>query len=199
MSRPSFAAFAWSFVPFALALTAANLAAETSRDLPLYRAVYSIWVCMALALPALLLAALYDLRRAPPAVYNVWRLFWTFSYLAYLAHFYFAVWGFFGGDVAQIFRRQTPLVAGTNFALTGLWGVELVGVWLGLGRVSTAFYAYQCAVHLLALAAIFVSAVVFKSGFVWWLGLVVVGLTALALVARLLFGSAAPEPAPAAG
>ncbi|HKB38854.1 MAG TPA: hypothetical protein VKD72_20590 [Gemmataceae bacterium] len=185
--RPTFAEFTYTFVPFALLITAGNLAAEASPNPTLGRVVYSMWIAMALAAPALVLFGLYDLRRAPAAAYNYWRLFWTFAYLAYLAHFYYSVGMFFGWDVHAIADRQTWPVAITNFVVTGVWGLEVLAAWTGR-HYGAGFHVFQWFSHLLVLGAIIVAAIVFKSGFVSALGWALVGSFGLALLTRLLFG-----------
>jgi hypothetical protein len=191
--RPKFATFAYIFIPFGWLLVGGNLAAEMSENPTLYRVLYSIWITLGFAGPAMVLAALYDLRHAPLAVYNTWRLLWTFAFLAYGIHFYFSYWEFFDGDLDQIYRRQGSLVATTNLVVTGLWTIEMILIWFTHCRSNTKCYIFQSLFHLLVLVAIFASTVLFKSGFVWYLGLVIVSITLLCLLARLVLGDASPE------
>ena len=124
------------FVPFAFLLALGNLVAEMGQvpipslldfnpsltdrlagNLPFARVVYSIWLTFVFALPGLVLFVLFDLRRAPPIVYRYWQLFWTFGFLAYALHAWLAVGVWFEWDFEQISRRQTPVVAWTNYVL----------------------------------------------------------------------------------
>ena len=148
--------FVHVFVPFALLTALANLAAEagidlvpsafgTSRNLAaslagnldFARVVYSIWVTFAIAAPGLLVFLRHDLRTAPPAAYRYWQLSWAFGFLAYAIHAYLAVGVWFGWDFAQIARRQTPIVAWSNYLLFATWGVE-VAVSLAAGQPRIA-------------------------------------------------------------
>src|ERR1700722_16254656 len=62
--------------------------------LALLRAVLCIWLSTLLLIPA---ASLYILRDRSIARANYALLFWTFSYVAYLIHFYYAAFVIFGG------------------------------------------------------------------------------------------------------
>jgi hypothetical protein len=200
------------FVPFALLLTAGNLAAEagqvpipslletnpslTSRlagNLTFARVVYSAWLALAFALPALVLFLLYDLGTAPPAVYRYWQLFWAFGFAAYAAHAYLAVGVWFEWDFAQIARRQTPVVAAANYALLVAWGVE-VAVSVVRGQQASrggAFRYLQWFTHLLFAVATFAAAVWFysvvKTPISYGLGWVVTAAAVTAAAVRLIW------------
>ncbi|HJZ89435.1 MAG TPA: hypothetical protein VKE40_01090 [Gemmataceae bacterium] len=194
--RTTWREFVHAFVPFALLLTIANLAAETRPNPTLARAAYTIWATFLLAVPALVLFALYDLRRAPRGVYVYWRLFWTFAYLAYLAHLYVAVGVFFGWDFRAIAAKQTWPVAATNYALTVLWGLEVLIALVAGRRAGGWFTAYQWLTHLLFVAMVYVSAIQFKSGVVEAIGWVLVVFFAGALLTRGIFGDTSRWTAP---
>ncbi|HKB01339.1 MAG TPA: hypothetical protein VKD90_03925 [Gemmataceae bacterium] len=181
--------FVHAFVPFALFLTVANLAAETRSNPTLAKAAYTIWSAFLLAVPALVLFALFDLRRAPRTVYSYWRLFWTFGYLAYLAHFYVSAGVFFGWDFHQIAQKQTWPVAAMNYFLTVLWGIEVLIALFAGQRVGAWFTAYQWLTQVLFVAMVYVSAIQFKSGVVEVIGWVVVVLFVGAVLTRLLLGN----------
>ena len=221
MTAADYKAFVRVFAPFAGLLALANLTAEAGQvplpglldsnpylsarlagNLTFARTVYSAWLMIAFAVPAVGLFFLYDLRTAPPAVYRYWRLFWGFGFLAYAVHAYLATGDWFGWDFAQIFRRQGFLVAGTNYLLLLLWGVE-VGVAVARGQAAGKavwFYRFQWVVHLLFVAAAVVATVVFfsvvKTAVAFALGVAVLAVAGLALLARFFFG---PPAAPAAG
>src|SRR4051812_32062683 len=67
-----------------------------------YRVIFTIWVTTALLTPALCFYVL--LRRDGPQTY--WRAFWTFSFLAFLAHFAWAFFGLFQGDWYEMFHSR---------------------------------------------------------------------------------------------
>jgi hypothetical protein len=199
---PRFAPFVNVFVPFALLVTVLNLDAEAGllglvsaagANPTLARVVYSVWVAFAFAAPAVVLFALFDLRRASPAVYRYWQLFWAFGYLGYLIHAYYAVGVWFEWDFAQIARRQSWPVAVANYALVFLWGAD-VGVSLIWGQRPgwVWFYRFQWFTHALLVAMVYVAAIQFHTPFRSVqgeiLGWVVVGGYGLALLVRLAFG-----------
>jgi hypothetical protein len=124
--RISFTQFTNSYVPFALLIALALLVPETTQNLDRYRTIYTIWATTLLLIPAL---CLYLFSDANVAVYNYWHLFWTFSYVAFLFHFYWAVFVVFKG-IHGTFVGQGNLIASTNFLLTFWWGTDVVLSWL---------------------------------------------------------------------
>jgi len=109
-------------------------AAEQPHTAVYYRILFTIWVTVLLLIPAF---AFYIMRR-PSVTSNYWLLFWTFSYLAYLCHFYWAVFGLFEGDFREIL--SSPRGANPNsekvvcnpipdFVLTVWWGVDVLLAW----------------------------------------------------------------------
>ena len=102
-----------------------------------YRIVFTIWVATLLLTVAL---CFYALGR-PGAPSNYWVLFWTFSYLAYLLHFYWSVGALFGWDLAEVLHSKI----GTNpdpekvvcnpipdLVLTAWWGLDVLLAWFVL-------------------------------------------------------------------
>ena len=123
--RISFTQFTNTYVPFALLIALALLVPETTQNLDRYRTIFTIWATILLLIPAL---CLYLFSEASDVAYNYWHLFWTFSYLAFLFHFYWAVFVIFKG-VHGTFMGQGNLIAGTNFLLTAWWGTDVVLSW----------------------------------------------------------------------
>jgi hypothetical protein len=144
-----------TFVPFAVLLSAALLLPEVlspagtpnlhwldhavglddpgPRPVPpgtpllaLLRAVFAIWLSTLLMIPAV---CLYILRDESDARWRYALLWWTFSYLAYLVHFYYTAFVIFGG-VEGTFQNMRYWVAGTNFFLTGWWTFDVLIAWL---------------------------------------------------------------------
>lgn len=125
-SAISLTQFTNAYVPFAVLIALALMLPETTQNLNRYRTIYTIWATILLLIPAL---SLYVFSDASAIVYNYWHLFWTFSYLAFLFHFYWAVFVFYGG-VRNTFVEQGSLIAGTNFLLTVWWGADVGLSWL---------------------------------------------------------------------
>jgi Animal haem peroxidase len=102
-----------------------------------YRIVFTIWISTVLLTVAL---CFYALRR-PTAPSSYWVLFWTFSYLAYLLHFYWAAGVLFGWDFAgpqgilhsRIGTNPDPEKVVCNpipdLVLTVWWGLDVVLAW----------------------------------------------------------------------
>jgi hypothetical protein len=118
--------FTNTYVPFALLIVVALLVPETTPNLDRYRTIFTIWATIVLLIPAL---CLYVFSDASSAVYNYWHLFWTFSYLAFLFHFYWAVFVIFKG-IHGTLLGQGNLLSGINFLLTAWWGMDVVLSWV---------------------------------------------------------------------
>jgi hypothetical protein len=103
-----------------------------------YRIVFTIWVSTVLLTFAL---CFYALRR-PNAPSSYWVLFWTFSYLAYLLHFYWSAGVLFGWDFtskdgilhSRIGTNPDPEKVVCNpipdLVLTVWWGLDVLLAWL---------------------------------------------------------------------
>lgn len=186
---PSLAQWAYTFAPFAIALTIGNLYAETWSNPTLGRIVYSIWISIAFAIPSLYLFGRYDLRSAKPGIYNYWRFCWVFAYLSYMIHFYYSVDVFFEWDITQISdsRRLGPIVAMINFILTLIWTIEIaVNVICPKFVKTNIFHAFQWAVHSLVAVAIFYPSAFTKSGVVTYLGWLAMSGLVFAVIVRLV-------------
>jgi hypothetical protein len=194
-----------TFVPFGLGLVAAIWYAELSQDLRLFRTLYSVQVALLLAIPAL---ALFPFRDRAPGVRNAWRLFWTFGFLAYAVHFAYAWFGVFGGQIATarlhpglfhvpthptildlVIAHQGTFVAYSNFAVTGLWLLDILLAWLGggaRGPARTTITAIHALSWLYVLVSFVIASIVFsKNNTILILGWTLVGVVALALLIRL--------------
>ena len=216
---PRFATFANVFIPFALLLTGANVCAEAGvNPVPaalagdphlkgllagnptFARVMYSIWITFLFATPAVGLFLLFDIRRAAPVVHRYWLLLWSFGFVAYAVHSYFATVVWFESDFAQIVERQSLPVVIVNYVLLAAWGIEVIAsAAAGQGGGGVWLHRLQWFTHLLFLAAAIVAAVVFyhsgttpKAGFSLLLGVALIAFAAFAIVGRLLFRS---EPA----
>jgi hypothetical protein len=117
-------AFTATFAPFALLLSAALLAAETTDSLDHHRLIYTIWATLALAGPAL---GLYVFPQHRDRDYA--RLLWTFAYLAYLVHFYYSFGKQYHWSVKELYEGQKPLIATSNLLLTALWSFDAIANW----------------------------------------------------------------------
>jgi hypothetical protein len=100
-----------------------------------YRIIFTIWATILLLTPAL---CFYVLRR-PSVTSSYWLLFWTFSYLAYLTHFYWATELFHWDQFQQIFSAKEGMQADPekvvehpipDLILTVWWGIDVILAWI---------------------------------------------------------------------
>jgi hypothetical protein len=173
-------AFAFTFVPFALLLSIALLAAEQADSLDHARLLYSSWVSLVFATPAL---CLYVFPRTRDGEYEL--LAWTFSYSAYLVHFYYAFGVTYGGSFARTYASQGPVIATSNFALTALWTFDVVANWAA-PRNAKWHEAVRLAARTFAFTIFVVSAVVIFGGFVRVLGVTMIAAVACCLIVRVV-------------
>jgi hypothetical protein len=184
--------FALVYIPFGLLLVAACLAAEASSQPTLRRAVFTIWLTVATATPAMVLAGVYDLRTAPWPVYAWWRRLWTFAYAAFVIHLGFGH-VFFEWDLADILKHQGRLVAGSNYLLAALWTAEMALVWCGARRESRGLYVFQCGTHLFMAGLVFTTTVLLHTGTVRVIGLVFTAAVVGSLLLRFVLGAVPPR------
>jgi len=179
------------YILTALLICAGLLAAELSmKNLDLARTVYTIWVTTLLLAPAL---GFFLFRHATRAAYEYWILYWTFAYLAYLVHFYWAVFVIFGSP-AQAFIGQGAFIASTNFLLTFLWGVDVVLAQIIRGEPKWLL-TIRIAAHLLVFVAFAATALFLKDGVIRIIGGFMTGTVLLCALVRLLaWERVAPTP-----
>jgi len=164
---------------------------ETTLDLPFQRMIYSIWVTMALMIPAL---CLYILPSRTQARMNYWTLFWTFAFLAYLAHFYYAVMVHYHASITEVFHQQGVKIAGSNFLVTFWWGLDVLLAWFV--RVDAKWIRIE---RLLANIYIpftfFVASVVLFKGFINVLGYTMTASIVICLIVRIRSRLSGQQPA----
>src|SRR5262249_5228628 len=150
-------------------------------DVSYARTRWTALLALLLAMPALIL---YVLNRDPPGRW--WRAFWTVGWIAYLLHFWWAVFRAYNGDFGAVVARQ-GWVAYTNLAATVLWTLDVIAAWL-LWRRRDAGSAV--ALRFLAWAGVsasfFTAAALFRTGTIAYIGYALAAALALALLARLL-------------
>jgi hypothetical protein len=192
-----------TFVPFGLGLVASMLLAEFTQDLRLFRTIYSLRTSMLLATPALMFFLFGD---RSPTLKNLWRLFWTWSFLAFAVHLAYAWFGVFGSqlETASLYREyyhldpnkeptildlvlehQGSAVAYSNFAVTIIWLLDIILSWTARGGRGLVAIFHTIA-WLYVLGSYVVASIIFyKNPTSYALGWVMVGAAALALVVRL--------------
>jgi hypothetical protein len=118
------------------------------------RVIFSIWATVVLLTPALCFFIFSGIK----ASNSYWRLFWTFSFLAFMAHFYWTVVGTFHWDIYDIFHSNTAVAAkagteveqpGADILLSVWWGLDVLLAWFA-SQDHKWIWFQRVAVHLLA-------------------------------------------------
>ncbi|PDT21809.1 hypothetical protein CO674_19870 [Rhizobium hidalgonense] len=148
------------------------------------RTQWTALLSMALAFPAIVL---YAADAGPPNAW--WRAFWTTGMLAYLLHFWWAIFVSFHGSLDAVITRQ-GFVAYSNFATTGLWIMDVATAWLypatTRGRVQRVLGVLT---WLLVFISFIVASTVFRTGTVRYLGLLLALAVLIALALRIFSGA----------
>jgi len=180
--KPTLQQLTLAFVPFAFMIAASILVAVLQPAVAFARARFLIWTAVVLATPALVEFVLAWGRKP---LSNYWRLFWTFSCLAYLAHFYYGFAILFRGDAGAVAQSQGTLVALSNYVVTGLWPLDALLSWITRKRPAWIRFL-RFLTHFLVLVSFFLSAVIFHSGPGRWLGLAMSLAVAAAIAVRTI-------------
>ena len=132
-------------------------------DLVYDRAIFTMWATILLLTPALC----FHVFSRSGAANAYWRAFWTFSYLAYLAHLYWTVGGTFHWNVAETFHSHSwdPGVdhkrivdhPGPDYFLTAWWGLDVLLAWVASDRKWVR--VQRGALHLVVFVMFFSAAV----------------------------------------
>lgn len=107
--------------------TAPNIFQEAQR-LDLHRTFFTAWAALILVTPALCTSLF---RRSSESAARYWLAFWTVSFIAFLVHFYWAVFVMFGDDWNRILqakgRVSEPI---PDTIVTVWWGLDVLLAWL---------------------------------------------------------------------
>jgi len=123
-----------------------------------YHVVYTIWATIFLLTPALCFYILSSTGSRNP----YWRLFWTFGYLAFLAHLYWTVFATYHFNWAEIFHSQEGMAIdpervvqhpGPDLFVAVWWGLDVLLAWLVPDHKWVR--AQRAAVHLLVFIMFF--------------------------------------------
>ncbi|MBZ9938947.1 hypothetical protein LB518_21805 [Mesorhizobium sp. BR1-1-16] len=172
--------FTLVFVIFGVLAIFALLWPETTQqDLALGRTRATIWVTSVMLIPAFVL---FPYRTLSPGVANLAHLFWTFAYLLFLIHAYWAVFIIFGG-VGNTFRQMGALIAGVNFLLVLWWGLDVILLWT-MQATSPAAARFQIATRTFTFLVFAITLIVLRGGPVRTLGIALTVATVLAVVIR---------------
>ena len=172
--------FTAAFVAFGLLAVLALLWPELTQALDLNRTKATIWATTLLLIPALVL---YPFHTLSARIANLAHLFWTFAYLMFLLHAYWAVFVIFDG-VADTFRQMGPLIASVNFLLLVWWGLDVLLLWTARSQTPRAA-RFQWATRVFTFLVFAITLIALRGGSVRALGIVFVALVVIALAVRL--------------
>jgi hypothetical protein len=172
--------FTAAFVAFGLLAVLALLWPELTQALDLNRTKATIWATTLLLIPALVL---YPFHTLSARIANLAHLFWTFAYLMFLLHAYWAVFVIFDG-VADTFRQMGPLIASVNFLLLAWWGLDVLLLWTARSQTPRAA-RFQWATRVFTFLVFAITLIALRGGSVRALGIVFVALVVIALAVRL--------------
>jgi hypothetical protein len=188
-TRINIAQFTCTYIPFALAVTIALLAPELTTNLNRYRTIYTIWATTVLLMPTL---SLWIFSASGPIAFNCWHLLWTFTYGAFLLHFYWAVFVIFGG-IPETFAGMGALIAGMNFFLTAWWGFDVLLSWIAPPWIRW-IRIERAGAHLFVFAIFVLTTLVLRPTPVTKvLGILLVTITALSLLVWFVVRAPATE------
>lgn len=100
-----------------------------------YRVIFTIWASLLLLTPALC----FHIFSTADNPNTFWRPFWTFAYLAFLAHLYWTLVAMFHLNWTEIFHSQEGVVLnpehavnhpGPDLFLAAWWGFDVLLAWL---------------------------------------------------------------------
>lgn len=136
--RRSIVAAVACFLVFGVLLALAVLVPGWSEDRTMDRIIFTIWLSTLCLVPALgLFAAGGGPRdRRGPALW-----LYTCAYVAYMVHFYYAVFEHFGG-VEATFRGMRQPIAAINFILTAWWTIDLIVAWAVPSGAGWAYWLH---------------------------------------------------------
>ena len=172
--------FTAGFVAFGLLAVLALLWPELTQALDLNRTKATIWATTLLLIPALVL---YPFHTLSARIANLAHLFWTFAYLMFLLHAYWAVFVIFDG-VADTFRQMGPLIASVNFLLLAWWGLDVLLLWTARSQTPRAA-RFQWATRVFTFLVFAITLIALRGGSVRALGIVFAALVVVALAVRL--------------
>ena len=164
------------FILFGVLLVAALLWPESTGDLNLNRTRAAIWATTVLLNVALVL---HPFRTMSPALNNLAGLSWSFAWLIFLAHAYWAVFVFYNG-VADTFTQMGPVIASINFFLVIWWSLDVLLLWIVAAEPRWLDIAHLAA-RVFAFIVFAATLVILRGGSARVLGIVFTGTVAAAL------------------
>src|SRR5215212_6839805 len=171
MRKITLGEFTVSFVPFALLLPAALLGANLKTDVGFYRTIYTIWVTTILVIPAY---CAFTLPGVSPHKFNIWRLFWTFAWIVYIVHVWYAFFYVYHGSFQEMVVGQEGIF---NVFITTLftlwWTFDVLLAWFSK-RQDGWVHKQRIAWHWFAFGNFVASTIFLRPGIVTIFGVALV-------------------------
>ena len=174
------AELAVTVLPTGTFLAAALVEPAWTSDPTMHRIINTIWLATILLIPAL---CLYALPQAGDARRRYAILFYTCAYVAYMAHFYYAVFVHFGG-IQGTFEGMRKPIATTNFILTAWWTIDLLIAWFAPAAAKVVRFERFAAMTFLYLVFV-VTELFLRPTAIKYLGFTMAVVVPLCLLARL--------------
>jgi len=134
--------------------TAPNIFQQTQR-LDLHRTFFTAWAALILVTLALYT---FLLRHSAESAARYWLAFWTVSFIAFLVHFYWAVFVMFGNDWNRILQAKGRVSAPIpDTIVTVWWGLDVLMAWL-IKSERLWIRIERALIHLLVFALFFLGA-----------------------------------------
>lgn len=172
---------ALSFAPFGILLGGAIIASTFAPDALYARTQWTFRVSLLLAGPALAIL-IYSFGREP--LPKLWRLWWTFAFLAMAVHVAFAFFGMHGGDISTVSLTMGQTGAVLVGVVLALWTLDILFAWIAPRALSLPVRL----IRVLATIGVFAAmlyATFNRTGVIYWLGIALIVIAAGAFVLRL--------------
>jgi hypothetical protein len=114
----------------------------------------------------------------------LWILFWTFAFVAYLVHTYYAIFYVYHGSLHEMLAGQGRFAALNNLIFTSWWAFDLLIAWFYLGNARWVGNQ-RGAAHIYIGLTFFASTVILKHGFINVIGITMT----VAILICFAFGS----------
>src|SRR5207249_7247999 len=113
-------------------------------------------------------------------VANLAHLYWSFAYLLFLLHAYWAVFVIFHG-IADTFKQMGFFIAGVNFLLVLWWGLDVALLWTVRSR-SPAAARFQAGTRIFVFLVFAITLIGLRAGPFRVLGIIFAAAAVLAFL-----------------
>jgi hypothetical protein len=159
----------------------ADVFLDTQR-LDLHRTFFTAWAALILVTPAL---CTFLFRRSSESAARYWLAFWTVSFIAFLVHFYWAVFVMFGDDWHRILQAKARVSAPIpDTIVTVWWGLDVLLAWV-IKSERLWIRIQRVLVHLAIFVLFFLGSA--KEGELWWSKALGIAMGVVVLISFLIW------------